>query len=267
MIFSPMQTFVVANQKGGVGKTTSAINLGACLAARGKKVLLIDLDPQANLTSGLGYPRTPGTSIHAAANAPYPSVYDVLLGEKTVSEIYVPTDVKNLYLVPSHLSLAGAEIELVSQLARETILKKALAIFTEPFDYAFIDAPPSLGLLTINALVAAQTIIVPIQCEFYALEGLGQLIETVNIVRNLNSDLHIGGVVLTMYDARTRLATQVVQEVRSFFKEIVFDTVIPRNVRLSEAPSHGMPIHLYDENSAGSHAYGELAKEFSKRFN
>ncbi len=261
-----MHTFVIANQKGGVGKTTSAINLGACLTELGKKVLLVDLDPQANLTSGVGFPKASEPLIRTASSTPYPSVYDVLLGQKKLSDVFVPTDIKNLFLVPSHLSLAGAEIELVSQLARENILKKALESFNEPFDYVFIDSPPSLGLLTINALVAAQAIIVPIQCEFFALEGLGQLIETVNIVRNINSELQIGGVLLTMYDGRTRLANQVVQEVRLFFKGLVFETVIPRNVKLSEAPSHGKPIHIYDDSSAGAHAYTSLAQEFVKRF-
>jgi chromosome partitioning protein len=262
-----MQTFVIANQKGGVGKTTTAINLGACLAEKGKRVLLVDLDPQANLTSGVGFEKINTGDWSESSQPPYPSIYDVLTGEKKLTAVYVPTAVDKLYLVPSHLSLAGAEIELVSQLSRETILSKSLNDFQEEFDYIFIDSPPSLGLLTINALVASEKIIVPIQCEYFALEGLGQLIETVGIVRNLNPEIEVGGVLLTMFDARTKLASQVVNEVKSFFKDVVFDTVIPRNVKLSEAPSYGKPIHLYDTSSSGADAYQKLAGEFIQRFN
>ncbi len=261
-----MQTFVIANQKGGVGKTTTAINLGSLLAKHGKKVLLLDLDPQANLTSGVGFEKVSKSDWSNSTESPYPSIYDVLTKKSKLSAVFVPTNIKNLFLVPSHLSLAGAEIELVSQMSRESILRKALEAFTETFDYIFIDSAPSLGLLTINAFVAADTIIVPIQCEYFALEGLGQLIETVSIVKNLNPDIEIGGVVLTMFDSRTRLSAQVAHEVQSFFKDTVFSTIIPRNVRLSEAPSHGQPIDLYDMTSSGANAYEKLAKEFIKRF-
>jgi chromosome partitioning protein len=262
-----MQTFVIANQKGGVGKTTTAINLGSYLARKGKRVLLLDLDPQANLTSGVGYEQSSLADWGKSSKPPYLSVYDVLTGNEKLSGVFVATDVKNLYLVPSHLSLAGAEIELVSQLARESILSKALESFSEDFDYVFIDSPPSLGLLTINSFVAAEKILVPIQCEYYALEGLGQLIETVGVVRNINPTIEIGGVVLTMYDARTKLSAQVTEEVQSFFKDLVFDSIIPRNIKLSEAPSFGKPIDQYDVSSAGADAYRRLANEFIKRFN
>ncbi|MBN1617856.1 ParA family protein [Candidatus Dojkabacteria bacterium] len=258
--------FSISNQKGGVGKTTTAINLGSFLADQGKKVLLIDLDPQANLSSGVGFSTKIDGNWQNANKAPYSSIYDVLTQEKNISEVFVTTDIKNLFLVPSHLSLAGAEIELASQLARESLLKKAIENFDEEFDYIFIDSPPSLGLLTINSLVAANKVIVPIQCEYFALEGLGQLIETVRMVKNLNSELELGGVILTMFDARTNLATQVVDEVRKYFKDLVFETVIPRNVRLSEAPSYGKPINLYDTKSSGASSYKKLAKEFSSRF-
>lgn len=262
-----MQIFAVANQKGGVGKTTTAINLGSNLAENGKKVLLIDLDPQANLTSGVGFEVEKDTTIGDKDKPSYSSIYDVLTEQKSINQVFKATDIENLYLVPSHLSLAGAEIELVSQLARESILKKALDSFEQDFDYVFVDSPPSLGLLTINSLVAAERVIVPIQCEYFALEGLGQLLETVQMIRNLNPDIEIGGVVLTMFDSRTNLSEQVAEEVKKYFNELVFETVIPRNVRLSEAPSHGKPINLYDTTSTGAKAYKSLAKEFTKKFN
>ncbi len=263
-----MLKFVIANQKGGVGKTTTAINLGANLALEGKKVLLIDMDPQGNLSSGVGYEKAQDDDWKSTSESEskYPSVYDVLTENKPISEVFVSTSIDNLFLVPAHLSLAGAEVEIVNALSRESILRSALANFQEDFDYVFIDCPPSLGLLTINALVAADKIIVPIQCEYFALEGLGQLVETIKLVTNINPKLRIGGVVLTMFDARTNLSTQVADEVREFFKDLVFKSVIPRNVKLSEAPSHGKPIELYDTASAGAKAYMELAKEFIKKF-
>ncbi|MBD3328959.1 AAA family ATPase [Candidatus Dojkabacteria bacterium] len=263
-----MQTFVIANQKGGVGKTTTTVNLGANLAFKGKKTLLIDLDPQANLSSGVGFTQKyPRDQWNKVDQAPYKSIYDVLIEKAPISSVFVATDVDNLYLVPSHLSLAGAEIEMVNILARENLLKKALNELTEDFDYVLIDCPPSLGLLTINALTAADKLIVPIQCEYYALEGLGQLLQTVELIKGINQNLTIGGVVLTMFDKRTRLAEQVVNDVQSHFDDIVFKTIIPRNVRLSEAPSHGQVIEVYDPNSTGAIAYRKLAKEFINKFN
>lgn len=260
-----MQRFVIANQKGGVGKTTTAINLGAYLANLGKRVLLVDMDPQGNLSSGVGYEKAQ-QNWQSTAESRFPGVYDVLMGEKQVAEVFVSTRIDNLFLVPAHLSLAGAEIELVSLLARESILRKALDRFKEKFDYVFIDSPPSLGLLTINALVAADKIIVPIQCEYFALEGLGQLMETIKLVSNLNPGLSVGGVILTMYDARTKLSAQVADEIKEFFDDLVFKTIIPRNVKLSEAPSYGQPIVEYDTSSTGADAYEKLSKEFIKRF-
>ncbi len=245
----------VANQKGGVGKTTTAVNLSACLAAAGKRTLLLDLDPQGNSTSGLGLEKTEGQL----------SSYDLLLSGADPEETIHPTQMDGLKIIPSSIDLAGAEIELVSVKSRETLLRTVLKSVREKYDYILIDCPPSLGLLTINALTASDSVLVPIQCEFYALEGLSQLTRTVTLVRQgLNPRLRIEGVVLTMYDSRTRLSAQVAEEVRHYFGEKVFDTVIPRNVRLSEAPSYGMPVILYDPSCSGSEAYRNLARELIK---
>lgn len=244
----------VTNQKGGVGKTTTAVNLSAALAELGHRVLVIDLDPQGNATTGLGVnARTLDTT-----------VYDVLLRDADIADCIEPTSLKNLFVVPATLDLAGAEIELVPVMSRELRLRKALETLVGEFDYTIIDCPPSLGLLTINALSAAGEVLVPIQCEYYALEGLGQLIKNVALVQgNLNPKLEISTIVLTMYDARTKLAEQVAADVREHFGSIVCRSVVPRTVRLSEAPSFGQPIIVFDPTSRGSTAYRELAKEVS----
>ena len=244
----------IANQKGGVGKTTTAVNIGTIIAKRGKKVLLIDADPQGNATSGLG-----------ADKNKEPSLYDVLIDEVDIAETLQDTAMKNLKVCPSNMNLAGAEVELVSLMSREQRLKEKLDEVKDEFDYIFIDCPPSLGLITLNAFTASDSVLIPIQCEFYALEGLGQLLNTINLVKkHLNKGLEIEGAVLTMYDIRTNLSNQVVKEVKRYFNDKVYKTVIPRNIKLSEAPSYGMPITMYDEKSKGARAYEKLAKEVLK---
>ncbi|AQS57753.1 ParA family protein [Desulforamulus ferrireducens] len=242
----------IANQKGGVAKTTTAVNVGASLALMGQPVLLVDIDPQGNATSGLGIDK----------NQLERCVYDVLINDIAASEVIIPTGIRNLDVLPSTIQLAGAEVEMVSLLAREQILKRALSPLKEKYQYIIIDCPPSLGLLTLNALAAADSLLIPIQCEFYALEGVGQLMNTVQLVqKHLNQNLEIEGVLLTMFDARLNLSIQVVDEVKKVFGNKVFKNIIPRNVRLSEAPSHGIPVVIYDPKSKGSEAYQELAKE------
>lgn len=242
----------IANQKGGVGKTTTAVNLSACLAQKGKKILLIDIDPQGNATSGLG--------IVAEKEK---SIYNVLVESIDIKDTIKNTMLKKLDVCPANINLAGAEIELVSMISRESRLKNAIEDIKNNYDYIFIDCPPSLGLITLNAFTASDSVLVPIQCEYYALEGLGQLMNTIKIVqKHLNENLKIEGVILTMFDARTNLSNDVAQEVEKYFENKVFQTIIPRNIRLSEAPSHGLPITLYDTESKGADTYRKLAKEF-----
>ena len=246
----------VANQKGGVGKTTTTVNLGASLALMGKKVLLVDIDAQGNATSGMGVRKPDVTQ----------DVYDVLDNEIPMEEVILPSSRENLDIVPATLQLAGAEIELTSMMARESRLKSALATVKDRYDFILIDCPPSLGHLTINAFTASHSILIPVQCEYYALEGLSQLLNTVRLVqKHFNPTLKIEGVVLTMYDARTNLGAEVIEEVRRYFQEKVYDTIIPRNIRLSEAPSHGLSIIDYDERSKGAQVYQALAKEVLTR--
>ncbi|OPJ55447.1 ParA family protein [Alkalithermobacter paradoxus] len=243
----------VFNQKGGVGKTTTNVNLSACIGKEGKKILVIDLDPQGNTTSGFGIDK----------NEVEYTIYDVLLGEKRIKEVTLETEFENIHIVTSSTELAGAEIELTGIENRELILKKALKDVKDDYDYIFIDCPPSLGLLTINSLTAVDSVLIPIQCEYYALEGVSQLMETIGLIKNsLNPNLEIQGVVLSMFDGRANLSIQVVEEVKRFFKGSVYTTIVPRNVRLAEAPSHGKPIVYYDPRCKGAEAYTELAQEF-----
>lgn len=246
------RVIALTNQKGGVGKSTTAINMSACLAEMGENIVLIDVDPQANTTSGLGVNKYKVDK----------SIYDAIIGKANIKELVLNTRVEGLSLIPSNIHLAGAEIELVNMMMREHRLRKVIEPIRNNYDFIIIDCPPALGILTINALVAADEVIVPIQCEYYALEGLGQLIKTIELVKNnLNKNLEISGFVMTMYDSRTKLASQVVEEVKRYFGEKVYKTIIPRNVRVSEAPSYGLPVIFYDPNCKGSLAYKNFTKE------
>lgn len=246
----------VTNQKGGVGKTTTAINLSAALAEAGKKVLVIDIDPQGNTTSGLGFNKDEIEN----------TIYELMIGESSIEDCLIQNNIENLTLLPSNVNLAGAEIELIGIEDREYVLKKEVNRIRDDFDFAIIDCPPSLSMLTINALTTADSVLVPIQCEYYALEGLSQLMHTVELVQErLNENLIMEGVVFTMYDARTNLSLQVVENVKSNLKQNIYKTIIPRNVRLAEAPSHGLPINLYDPKSTGTESYRLLADEVINR--
>lgn len=250
------RVIAIANQKGGVGKTTTAINLAACLAEAGKKVFTIDLDPQGNMTSGLGVDK----------NEVENTVYELMLDECTIKESMVDTVVEGMKIIPSNVNLAGAEIELLGINEKEYILKNAVDYIKEDYDFIIIDCPPSLNMLTINAMTTADSVLVPIQCEYYALEGLSQLMHTIDLVQQrLNPNLTIDGVVFTMYDVRTNLSVQVVESVKSNLDSHIYDTLIPRNIRLAEAPSHGLPINMYDSKSAGAESYRSLAKEVMNR--
>lgn len=246
----------VANQKGGVGKTTTSINLSACLAEKGKKVLVVDIDPQGNTSSGLGVDK----------NNLENTVYQLMIGDCSIDECMLHNVFENLSILPSNVNLAGAEIELIGIEEKEYILKKEIEKVRDNYDFIIIDCPPSLNTLTVNAMTTADTVLVPIQCEYYALEGLSQLIYTINLVqKRLNPDLEIEGVVFTMYDARTNLSLQVVENVKYNLKQNIYKSIIPRNVRLAESPSHGLPINLYDPKSAGAEGYRDLADEVIDR--
>jgi chromosome partitioning protein len=248
------RTVVFVNQKGGVGKTTTVINLGAYLALQGQRTLLVDFDPQANLTSGVG------------GSAGKKGIYEVVSGQASLAEVTLPTKVEGLFLVPSSIDLSGATVELVDKEDRNGYLTRALAPVAADYDYILIDCPPSLGVLTLNGLVAADEVIIPLQCEYFALEGLSLILQTVSLVqKSMNTRLKVGGIVFTMYDSRTKLAQEVVQQVTEYFKDRVFRTIVPRNVRLSEAPSHGLPVCLYDPACIGAKSYEALSKELLAR--
>ncbi|MBP2033999.1 chromosome partitioning protein [Clostridium algifaecis] len=252
-----MKIISIFNQKGGVGKTTTNINLGTYLAIKGYSVLNIDIDPQGNTTSGLGFDKSTIDN----------SVYDILCSDIKIDEVIKKCElVENLYIIPSTMELAGAEVELINMSGRENVLKNKIKKISKDFDFIFIDCPPSLGILTINALACSDSVLIPIQCEFYALEGVGQLVNTIQLVKkSLNKNLKVEGIIMSMYDGRTKLSNQVSMEVKKYFKDKVYKTTIPRNIRLAEAPSFGLPIALYDDKCRGAKAYDDLADEFLQR--